>query len=52
MAYPDPVALPTIGVAIVRTYLPGLSLRQAVAIMRERRPAPAARAEQPAARVG
>jgi lysylphosphatidylglycerol synthetase-like protein (DUF2156 family) len=52
MAYPDPVALPTIGVAIVRTYLPGLSLRQAVAIVRERRPAHGVRAEPPAERVG
>lgn len=52
MAYPDPVALPTIGVAIVRTYLPGLSLRQAVAIVRERRPARGVRAEPSAERVG
>ncbi|KQO62373.1 hypothetical protein ASF23_11380 [Curtobacterium sp. Leaf261] len=37
MAYPDPVALPTIGIAIVRTYLPGLSLGQAMSIVRERR---------------
>ncbi|MFZ7086961.1 bifunctional lysylphosphatidylglycerol flippase/synthetase MprF [Curtobacterium sp. RRHDQ10] len=35
MAFPDPVALPAIGVAIVRTYLPGLSLRQAVSIVRD-----------------
>ncbi|WP_081423118.1 bifunctional lysylphosphatidylglycerol flippase/synthetase MprF [Leifsonia xyli] len=32
MAYPDPVALPAIGVALVRAYLPGLSVRQAAAL--------------------
>jgi len=31
LAYPDPVALPAIGIAVVRAYLPDLSLRQAVA---------------------
>ncbi len=32
MAYPDPVALPAIGIALVRAYLPQLSVRQAVAL--------------------
>jgi lysylphosphatidylglycerol synthetase-like protein (DUF2156 family) len=36
MAYPDPVALPAIGIAIVRTYLPDLSVRQAVSLVRSR----------------
>ncbi|MFL0388336.1 bifunctional lysylphosphatidylglycerol flippase/synthetase MprF [Curtobacterium sp. 179-B 9B NHS] len=36
LAYPDPVALPAIGVAVVRAYLPDLSLRQAVALVRGR----------------
>ncbi|MEN0101929.1 MAG: DUF2156 domain-containing protein [Curtobacterium sp.] len=36
LAYPDPVALPAIGVAVVRAYLPDLSLRQAVALARGR----------------
>ncbi|MGN6427874.1 MAG: bifunctional lysylphosphatidylglycerol flippase/synthetase MprF [Leifsonia sp.] len=32
MAYPDPVALPTIGVALVRAYLPDLSVAQAASL--------------------
>ncbi|ROR30125.1 lysylphosphatidylglycerol synthetase-like protein (DUF2156 family) [Curtobacterium sp. JUb34] len=36
LAYPDPVALPSIGLAVVRAYLPDLSLRQAVALARGR----------------
>lgn len=32
MAYPDPVALPAIGIALVRAYLPGLSVRQAAGL--------------------
>ena len=36
LAYPDPVALPAIGVAVVRAYLPDLSLRQAVSLVRGR----------------
>jgi phosphatidylglycerol lysyltransferase len=36
LAYPDPVALPAIGIAVVRAYLPELSLRQAVALARGR----------------
>jgi len=36
LAYPDPVALPAIGVAVVRAYLPDLSLRHAVALVRGR----------------
>lgn len=34
MAYPDPVALPAIGVALVRAYLPQLSVRQAANLVR------------------
>ncbi|WP_241978684.1 phosphatidylglycerol lysyltransferase domain-containing protein [Cryobacterium sp. TmT2-59] len=34
MAYPDPVALPTIGLALARAYLPSLSMREAVAFAR------------------
>ncbi|KTR08715.1 bifunctional lysylphosphatidylglycerol flippase/synthetase MprF [Curtobacterium luteum] len=37
LAYPDPVALPAIGIAVVRAYLPDLSFRQAVAFARGRR---------------
>lgn len=36
MAYPDPVALPAIGIALVRAYLPGLSMRQAATFVRGR----------------
>lgn len=36
MAYPDPVALPAIGVALIRAYLPQLSVRQAAALARGR----------------
>lgn len=36
MAYPDPVALPRIGVALTRAYLPGLSVTQAAALLRSR----------------
>lgn len=36
LAYPDPVALPAIGIAVVRAYLPDLSFRQAVAFARGR----------------
>ena len=54
LAYPDAVALPSIGVAVVRAYLPDLSLRQAVAMARVRpaaapAPAPAPTAGPPAA---
>lgn len=35
MAYPDPMALPRIGLALVRAYLPGLSARQAARLLRE-----------------
>jgi phosphatidylglycerol lysyltransferase len=34
MAYPDSLALPTIGVALARTYVPSLSPRQAMRFMR------------------
>jgi phosphatidylglycerol lysyltransferase len=34
MAYPDPVALPAIGLALARAYLPSLSMREAVAFAR------------------
>jgi phosphatidylglycerol lysyltransferase len=34
MAYADPFALPAIGTALARAYLPDLSLRQAVRFMR------------------
>jgi phosphatidylglycerol lysyltransferase len=34
MAFPDPVALPTIGLALARAYLPSLSLRQAMTFAR------------------
>ena len=37
MAYPDPVALPRIGFALVRAYLPGLSVRQVARLVRGRR---------------
>lgn len=37
MAYPDPVALPRIGFALVRAYLPGLSVRQVARIVRGNR---------------
>jgi phosphatidylglycerol lysyltransferase len=36
MAYPDPVALPEIGIALVRAYLPDLSVRQAASLGRGR----------------
>ena len=36
MAFPDPVALPAIGVALVRAYLPGISMRQAAGLVRGR----------------
>ncbi|MFP3465271.1 bifunctional lysylphosphatidylglycerol flippase/synthetase MprF [Leifsonia sp. SIMBA_070] len=36
MAYPDPVALPAIGIALVRAYLPELSVRQAATFVRGR----------------
>ncbi len=36
MAYPDPVQLPAIGVALVRAYLPHLSVRQAASLARGR----------------
>lgn len=36
MAYPDPVALPAIGIALVRAYLPGLSVAQAATFVRGR----------------
>jgi phosphatidylglycerol lysyltransferase len=34
MAYPDPLALPTIGLAIGRAYLPDVSPKEAVALVR------------------
>jgi len=34
MAYPDPIALPEIGVALARAYLPSLSLRDTLAFAR------------------
>jgi lysylphosphatidylglycerol synthetase-like protein (DUF2156 family) len=34
MAFPDPVALPTIGLALARAYLPSLSVRQAMTFAR------------------
>jgi lysylphosphatidylglycerol synthetase-like protein (DUF2156 family) len=40
MAYPDPLALPEIGAALARAYLPGLSVRQAARLVR---PAPPVR---------
>jgi phosphatidylglycerol lysyltransferase len=36
MAYPDPVALPLIGVALARAYLPGISVTQAARLVRSR----------------
>ncbi|MFF1879019.1 bifunctional lysylphosphatidylglycerol flippase/synthetase MprF [Leifsonia sp. NPDC058230] len=36
MAYPDPVQLPAIGIALVRAYLPQLSVRQAARLARGR----------------
>ena len=36
MAYPDPVALPAIGIALARAYLPGLSVRQTASFLRGR----------------
>jgi lysylphosphatidylglycerol synthetase-like protein (DUF2156 family) len=36
MAFPDPVALPAIGIALVRAYLPGISMRQAASLARGR----------------
>ena len=37
MAYPDPVALPAIGLALARAYLPSASVRDVVAGVRELR---------------
>lgn len=34
MAFPDPVRLPEIGLALARAYLPSLSMRQAVSLLR------------------
>ncbi|MHA7986658.1 phosphatidylglycerol lysyltransferase domain-containing protein [Rathayibacter sp. CAU 1779] len=34
LAYPDPAALPAIGLALVRAYLPGLTLRDAMSVLR------------------
>ncbi|MGN6126272.1 MAG: bifunctional lysylphosphatidylglycerol flippase/synthetase MprF, partial [Humibacter sp.] len=34
LAYPDPAALPTIGLALLRAYLPGLTVRGALAMLR------------------
>jgi phosphatidylglycerol lysyltransferase len=39
MAFPDPVALPSIGVAIARAYLPDLSVRGAIGLLRPGRAA-------------
>ncbi|WP_168203726.1 DUF2156 domain-containing protein [Humibacter ginsenosidimutans] len=37
MAYPDPVSLPAIGLALLRAYLPGLTMRDAMAVLRPQR---------------
>jgi phosphatidylglycerol lysyltransferase len=44
MVYPDPTALPAIGVAVTRAYLPDLTLRQAFHLVGRalRRPRPVA----------
>jgi phosphatidylglycerol lysyltransferase len=34
MAYPDPLALPAIGLALARAYLPSMSLRQSIRFVR------------------
>ncbi|MDJ0348454.1 DUF2156 domain-containing protein [Cryobacterium sp. PH29-G1] len=34
MAFPDPIALPEIGLALARAYLPSLSMREVVTLMR------------------
>jgi phosphatidylglycerol lysyltransferase len=34
MAYPDPLVLPAIGIALARAYLPSLSLRQSIRFLR------------------
>jgi lysylphosphatidylglycerol synthetase-like protein (DUF2156 family) len=34
LAYPDPAALPAIGLALARAYLPGFTVRDAVALLR------------------
>jgi phosphatidylglycerol lysyltransferase len=34
LAYPDPAALPAIGLALLRAYLPGLSVREALTLLR------------------
>ncbi|MEO6199611.1 MAG: phosphatidylglycerol lysyltransferase domain-containing protein, partial [Cryobacterium sp.] len=34
MAYPDPVALPAIGIALARAYLPSQSMREVLAFAR------------------
>jgi lysylphosphatidylglycerol synthetase-like protein (DUF2156 family) len=34
LAYPDPLALPAVGVAVARAYAPGLSTAQALSLLR------------------
>jgi len=34
MAFPDPVALPEIGLALARAYLPSLSMREVITLLR------------------
>lgn len=36
LAYPGPVALPAIGLALLRAYLPGLTVRDAMTVLRQR----------------
>ena len=40
LAYPDPVALPAIGLALLRAYLPGLTVRDAMALLGRQRSEP------------
>lgn len=37
LAYPDPVSLPAIGLALLRAYLPGLTVRDALALLGRQR---------------
>lgn len=39
LAYPDPLALPAIGIAVARAYVPTLSSRQALRLLRQNQPA-------------
>lgn len=45
LAYPDPVALPAIGLALLRAYLPGLTVRDAVALLGRQRSESSPRSE-------